>query len=110
MLRLAIIISAIITAVVSCSRYETTVHTPQKTYKIGFSQCADDLWRQIMMVQMEAEAAKYPDLELVIKVAENDTDTQVEQIRSLIDEGIDLLIISPNESAPPHYGNRSLCI
>ena len=101
MLRLAIIISAIITAVVSCSRYETTVHTPQKTYKIGFSQCADDLWRQIMMVQMEAEAAKYPDLELVIKVAENDTDTQVEQIRSLIDEGIDLLIISPNESAPP---------
>ena len=69
-------------------------------FTVGFSQCTDDLWRQIMMVQMRAEAAKYPGLELVVKNARNDTPTQIRQIQEFIDMGVDLLVISPNESEP----------
>lgn len=81
---------------VSCAYPEPEKAEAQ--YTIGFSQCADDVWRQIMMVQMEAEVAKNPDLRLVTKVAQNDTEEQVKQIKELLDEGINLLIISPNES------------
>lgn len=80
---------------ISCSDKEQEV----QQYTIGFSQCADDLWRQIMMIQMESEATKYPDVRLVTKVARNDTEEQVRQIYSLLEENVDLLIISPNESA-----------
>ena len=69
-------------------------------YTIGFSQSADDRWRQIMMIQMESEVSKYPNLNLIISEAHNDTQTQIRQIRDFIDRKVDLLIISPNESEP----------
>lgn len=81
---------------VGCTCSEPEQVQPQ--YTIGFSQCADDLWRQIMMVQMEAEVAKHPYLRLLTKVAKNNTEEQVSQINDLLDEGVNLLIISPNES------------
>lgn len=71
-----------------------------ETYTIGFSQCVEDMWRQITMIQMEAEATKYPDLRLIIKTASGDTQRQISQIQELIDAGVDLLIISPNETGP----------
>lgn len=69
-------------------------------HTIGFSQSADDRWRQIMMIQMESEVSKYPNLNLIIREAHNDTETQICQIREFIDRKVDLLIISPNESEP----------
>ncbi len=72
----------------------------EDSYTIGFSQCSDDMWRQIMMIQMEAEATRFPNLHLIIKEAHGSTDVQVRQIRDFIEEGVDLLIISPNESQP----------
>ena len=52
------------------------------------------------MIQMEAEAGKYPGLHLIIKTASGDTDKQIEQIHELTDAKVDLLIISPNETEP----------
>ena len=49
------------------------------------------------MIQMEAEVTKHPDIALVSKIANNNTEEQVKQIRELINEGINLLIVSPNE-------------
>lgn len=72
----------------------------EQNYTIGFSQCVDDMWRQMMMIQMEAEATKYPGLHLTIKEAHGDTGMQIEQIDELIVAGVDLLIVSPNESGP----------
>lgn len=72
----------------------------QETYTIGFSQCVEDMWRQITMIQMEAEATKYPGLHLIIKTASGNTEKQIEQVKELIDAGVDLLIISPNETGP----------
>lgn len=69
-------------------------------YVIGFSQCTNDLWRQIMMIQMQAEAAKYPELSIVVSNAHNNTQLQIDQIREFIEAKVDLLIISPNESEP----------
>lgn len=69
-------------------------------YVIGFSQCTDDMWRQIMMIQMESEATKYPQLKLEIAQAGNDSDTQIAQIEKFIEQKVDLLVISPNESDP----------
>ena len=39
----------------------------------------------------------HPDIALVSKIANNNTEEQVRQIRELIDEGVNLLIVSPNE-------------
>ena len=39
-----------------------SISEPKRHYVIGFSQCTNDLWRQIMMIQMQAEAAKYPEI------------------------------------------------
>lgn len=90
-LRLAVL--AILLACCSCAETENKF-TP---YKIGVSQCADDMWRQITMIQMEAEITKHPDITLVSKIAKNNTQEQVKQIRELLDEGVNLLIVSPNE-------------
>ncbi|WP_346863811.1 substrate-binding domain-containing protein [uncultured Draconibacterium sp.] len=70
-------------------------------YKIGFSQCTtSDLWRQTQLRLMEIEVSFYPNMELVVKDAKDDTQTQIKQIEELVKEGIDLLIVSPNESEP----------
>lgn len=88
-------LTAIGILLVFCSCAETE-HKPSQ-YKIGVSQCADDMWRQISMIQMEAEVTKHPDIALVSKYSINNTQEQVNQIKELLDEGVDLLIVSPNE-------------
>ncbi|WP_137403106.1 hybrid sensor histidine kinase/response regulator transcription factor [Echinicola rosea] len=71
------------------------------TYKIGFSQCVSgDAWRRAMHQEMYRELSFYPELSLEIKDAKGDNATQIKQIREFLDEGIDLLIVSPNESEP----------
>lgn len=77
-----------------------SISEPKRYYVIGFSQCTNDLWRQIMMIQMQAEAAKYPELSIVVSNAHNNTQLQIDQIREFIEAKVDLLIISPNESEP----------
>jgi ABC-type sugar transport system substrate-binding protein len=75
--------------------------TADEKYSVGFSQCTtSDYWRQSMQRVMEIELAFYPDLQLKITDAHDDTELQIQQIDELIKGGIDLLIVSPNESAP----------
>ena len=87
---------AILGILLLCCSCAETEHKPAQ-YKIGVSQCANDMWRQITMIQMEAEVTKHPDITLISKIAYNNTQEQVKQIRELIDEGVNLLIVSPNE-------------
>ncbi|QIA07693.1 substrate-binding domain-containing protein [Draconibacterium halophilum] len=49
---------------------------------------------------MEIELSFYPDIELIIKDGRDNSSTQIKQIKELIDQEIDLLIVSPNESEP----------
>ena len=71
----------------------------QKKHVIGLSQCMlDDAWRQAMINDMRIEASNYDDVE--IKDAQNNNETQIQQIRDLIRQKVDVLIISPYQSEP----------
>lgn len=72
-----------------------------KQYHIGFSQCStSDLWRKSQIRLMEIEMAFYPKIKMTVKDAKGNSETQVRHIQEFLDDKIDLLIVSPNESAP----------
>lgn len=73
----------------------------EKKYTIGFSQLAfDDPWRVAFNNQMTKAAQKHPDFKLVIVNAQRDSSKQVADVETLLQQKVDALIISPNESAP----------
>lgn len=67
-------------------------------YKIGVSQCVGGRWRDKANVEMLSAQHLYDnDVKVIIKNANNNTQLQSEQIDSLVDEGVDLLVVSPND-------------
>lgn len=71
------------------------------TFKIGFSQCTSvDSWRKAMQSEMQNELILFQNMELIISDAHDNNEKQIRDIRELVKGGIDLLIVSPNESAP----------
>ncbi len=79
----------------SCSSHNTV-----KKFRIGFSQCQYDLWRKTMLDEMKRELSFHDNIEFLYRDAEGSSQKQVQQIDELVKEGIDLLIISPNEVQP----------
>lgn len=70
-------------------------------YTIAFSQCVgSDLWRQTMLDEMKMELSLHPDAKFIYADANGNSSKQVEQVRQMLNKGIDLLIISPNEAQP----------
>jgi len=70
-------------------------------YTIGFSQCiGSDKWRITMLEEMRRELSFYSDIGLVYEDAGGNSNKQIEQVKSLLNKNVDLLIISPNESEP----------
>jgi signal transduction histidine kinase/AraC-like DNA-binding protein/CheY-like chemotaxis protein len=87
---------ASIALLLSCQKEKDKTHL-----LIGFSQCTNgDQWRHFMLNDMLRELAYHPDLQLIMRDAHDSNELQVRQIDSFINEKIDLLIVSPNESAP----------
>src|SRR2546421_3925988 len=75
--------------------------TTNKKFRIGFSQCTfGDNWRRSMQKEMEQELSFHPELELIVRDANLNSEKQKEQIQELINEKIDLLIASPAEAEP----------
>lgn len=73
----------------------------EKKYIIGVSQCSmTDIWRQAMLSDMQVEVSNHPEIKLDIRDAAQNNETQIKQIKEFIKKKVDLLIISPNESAP----------
>lgn len=71
------------------------------TYLIGMSQAnLAEPWREAMNNQIAAAAEAYPNFEVVFQDAAQDNADQVSDVENLLTQGIDLLIISPNEAAP----------
>ena len=78
-----------------------TADTPEKVFNVGFSQCnLGEPYRVQMNADIEAEAAKHPELNIIFKNADNNTSVQQAQVREFIQQGVDLIIISPLESVP----------
>ena len=70
-------------------------------YLIGMSQAnKGEPWRQAMNDQIAAAAKQHPNLKVVFADAAQNNAKQVADVENFLQQGIDLLIISPNEAAP----------
>lgn len=69
---------------------------PRK-YVIGVSQCSEDIWRD--KLNDELKMGEYLNDSLIVKLASSNDDNvlQNKQINQFVDEGVDLLIVSPNQ-------------
>jgi ribose transport system substrate-binding protein len=69
-------------------------------WKVGFSQCTTlEPWRVQFNKDIQAEAKKQPDVELVITDGQDKTEKQVADCENLIVQQVNVLLISPKESA-----------
>jgi ribose transport system substrate-binding protein len=77
--------------------------TPAKAaakWKVGFSQCTTlEPWRVQFNKDIQAEAKNHPDVELVITDGQDKTEKQVADCDNLIVQQVNVLLISPKESA-----------
>jgi ribose transport system substrate-binding protein len=70
-------------------------------YLIGMSQAnVAEPYRQQMDDDIRAAAGKVPQFEVVFADAAQDNSKQVSDVENFLAQGIDLLMISPNEAAP----------
>lgn len=85
-----IIYVAIIVLLTGCAQQ------PRK-YVIGVSQCSEDTWRD--KLNDELKMGEYLNDSLIVKLASSNDDNvlQNKQVNQFIDEGVDLLIVSPNQ-------------
>lgn len=73
---------------------------PGRKYRIAFSQCTDDSYRRRMLADIKRELAFHPEVDFLYRDAKDSSGLQVQQVKELLNEHIDLLIISPNEAQP----------
>ena len=66
-------------------------------YVIGVSQCSEDIWRSWQNAEMVMESNFHDGVELRFATALDDSERQIQQIDSLVDSGIQLLIVAPNQ-------------
>lgn len=68
--------------------------------KVGFSQCTTlEPWRVQFNKDIQAEAKKHPDIDLIITDGQDKTEKQVADCDNLIVQQVNVLLISPKESA-----------
>src|ERR1700739_3978779 len=71
-----------------------------KKYVFGFSQATIvEPWRVQFNKDMQKEADKHPEIQLIITDGQDKTEKQVADVESLIQQGVDVLLVSPKESA-----------
>ena len=66
-------------------------------YRVGVSQCSADIWRDKQNAELRMGAYFHDNVELKFAAAYDSDERQVQQIDSLVDDGIDLLIVAPNQ-------------
>ena len=66
-------------------------------YRIGISQCSADIWRDKQNAELRMGAYFHDNVELKFAAAYDSDERQVQQIDSLVNEGIDLLVVAPNQ-------------
>jgi ribose transport system substrate-binding protein len=72
----------------------------EKKYRFGFSQSTTlEPWRVQFNKDMKREADLHSDVELLISDGQDKTEKQVADVENFIRQGVDVLLISPKESA-----------
>jgi ribose transport system substrate-binding protein len=75
--------------------------TPKDKYKIAMSQANKaEPWRTAMNQQLEDAAKAAGIFDIVFADAAQDNAKQVSDIENFLTQGVDLLVVSPNEAAP----------
>lgn len=72
--------------------------TESKPYKIGVSQCSQDDWRSKMNDEIAREMMLHDDAVAEIRSADDSNEKQIRDIRYFVDNGFDIIIVSPNEA------------
>ena len=72
--------------------------TESKVYKIGVSQCSSDDWRMKMNEEIRREVMFHDDVEVEIRSADDSNEKQIDDIDYFVDNGFDMIIVSPNEA------------
>ena len=89
-LTIGTVLSVLLIFLTGCTRERTR-------YVIGVSQCSDDIWREKQNAELRMGAYLQGDVELRFAAAFDSDERQVQQIDSLVETGIDLLIVAPNQ-------------
>jgi simple sugar transport system substrate-binding protein len=91
-----LLVIAVVLALISCgqSRRPSPVR-----FLIGVSQAnLTEPWRVAMTEEIKEEAAYYPEIRIIYADAADSSARQVEDVKRLLEYGIDLLIISPTDA------------
>jgi ribose transport system substrate-binding protein len=73
---------------------------PGETVRIGFSApAADHGWMAGISQAAQAEAERYEDVDLVVAEGTNDVSTQISQVETFINEGVDAIVLLPFDGA-----------
>jgi ABC-type sugar transport system substrate-binding protein len=96
-----IVVLIMITMLTGCYHPSSQVaSSDQVKFVIGVSQAnLVEPWRVIMNEEIKEEAIKHTDVKIVFTDAVQNSDKQIKDVEELLEAGIDLLIISPNDSA-----------
>ena len=68
-----------------------------RQYVIGVSQCSEDIWRDKLNNELVMSTYQHDNATLKFASANDNDKLQTEQINQFIKEGVDLLIVSPNQ-------------
>jgi ribose transport system substrate-binding protein len=94
-------LSSLVLAACGTSARESHAGTPEDPWIIGMSQCnLGEPWRVQMDADVRAAGERHPNLHLIFKDAQNNSLTQRAQVEEFVEQGVDLIIISPKEAAP----------
>mgnify|MGYP001023861616 FL=1 len=68
-----------------------------KKYVIGVSQCSEDIWRDKLNNELVMSTYQHDNVSLKFASANDNDKLQKQQIEQFIKEGVNLLIVSPNQ-------------
>ena len=83
--------------IILCSLLLTSCGKKPKKYIIGVSQCSMDTWREKLNSELRTAEYLNDSVEVRLASADDDNASQLSQINYFIDQGVSLLIVSPNQ-------------
>jgi signal transduction histidine kinase/DNA-binding response OmpR family regulator len=75
----------------------TSCHRQPRKFVIGVSQCSIDIWRDKLNRELKTSEYFNDSIEVRLASANDDSKKQIAQIDKFVDEGVDLLIVAPNQ-------------
>jgi ribose transport system substrate-binding protein len=98
-----VVVGLTVLAVAACGTGADRGHagTPDDPWIIGMSQCnLGEPWRVQMDEDVRTAAARHANIDVIFKDAQNNALTQRAQVEEFVQQGVDLILISPKEAAP----------